>query len=93
VNVRTIRRNLKGATGLSPKQFSMIVQFHRALRLIKEHGLDASAAAIEAGYADQAHMTRVFRRLGGFTPAAIPEVTLANIFDETSDLFKTSIRD
>lgn len=57
----------------------MVIQFHRAIRLIRDVGLDPATAALEAGYADQAHMTRVFRKLGGFTPARVPELTLAGL--------------
>ena len=38
-----------------------------------------AAAAYEAGYADQSHMTRAFRRFGGFTPANMVEVTLVTL--------------
>ena len=79
IDERTVRRDIKMSTGLAPKEFSMVLQFHRALRLLRDVGLDPASAAAEAGYADQAHMTRVFRKLGGFTPADMPEVTLANL--------------
>ena len=79
VDPRTVHRDITSSTGLSPKQFAMIIQFHRALRLLRNSGLDPACAAAEAGYADQAHMTRIFRQLGGFTPAAMPDVTLAGM--------------
>lgn len=79
IDERTVRRDIKMSTGLAPKELSMVLQFHRALRLLRDVGLDPASAAAEAGYADQAHMTRVFRELGGFTPANMPEVTLANL--------------
>ena len=77
VDARTVRRDIKIATGLTPKELSMVVQFHRALRLLRDAQLDPVSAAAEAGYSDQAHMTRAFRTLGGFTPADLPDVPLA----------------
>lgn len=79
IDERTVRRDVKESTGLSPKALSMVLQFHRALRLLRDVGLDPASAAAEAGYADQAHMTRMFRKLGGFTPSNLPDVTLANL--------------
>ncbi len=79
IDERTVRRDVKTYTGLTPKQFSMIIQFHRAIHLLRDNGLDAVSAAAEAGYADQAHMTRVFRQLAGFTPSDRSEVTLASL--------------
>nr|WP_246802694.1 helix-turn-helix transcriptional regulator [Ensifer sp. ENS02] len=81
VSERTARRVLLRATGLTPKAFAAIIQFHRALRLLRDHHLSPADAAFEAGFADQSHMTRVFRRLGGFSPARLPEVTLVTISD------------
>ena len=79
VAIRTLRRDFKAGTGISPKQYSDIVRFHRALRLLCNDHLDAASVAAEAGYADQAHMTRNFRKFGGFTPANIPQVTRVNL--------------
>lgn len=70
--VRTLHRLFIKFVGLSPKSFSAVLRFHRALRLLTKAGLSVSQAALEAGYADQAHMTRNFKRHGGFTPKTIP---------------------
>lgn len=79
IGVRTIRRMLIGATGLSPKAFAGILRFHRALRLLRDHHLTPAEAALEAGFADQPHMNRVFRRMGGISPARLPAITLVTI--------------
>lgn len=72
VTVRGLHRLFVKFVGLSPKAFAAVLRFHRALRLLTHAGLSLSHAALEAGYTDQAHMTRDFKRHGGFTPAAIP---------------------
>jgi len=69
---RHLTRMFRKYVGLGPKTYGQIVQFHRALRLIKDHQLPLSAAAHEAGYADHPHMTRAFARFGGFSPARLP---------------------
>lgn len=79
VSERTARREVLRGTGIAPKAFAAILQFHRAMRLLRDHELTPSEAAFEAGYADQAHMTRAFRRMGGFSPARLPEVTLVSL--------------
>jgi AraC-like DNA-binding protein len=79
VDVRTVHRRIVTATGLAPKQMAKVLQFHRAIRLIADGKLDIASAAFEAGYADQAHMTRIFRNMGGFSPANIPELVLAGL--------------
>lgn len=70
---RHLTRIFRAATGLTPKTYCAIIQFHRALALLKTHQLRPADAAFEAGYADQPHMTRNFRRLSGFSPARIPD--------------------
>jgi AraC-like DNA-binding protein len=76
---RTMRRHFMTDVGLAPKQYARVVQFHRALRLRLDVGLDLMSASLEAGYSDQAHMTRAFAKFGGFGPASIPEVTRARL--------------
>jgi AraC-like DNA-binding protein len=79
VSARTVHRQIVQATGLAPKELNQILQFHRALRLLRDHRLKPAEAAFEAGYSDQAHMTRAFRKLGGFTPAQLPDLVLATL--------------
>jgi AraC-like DNA-binding protein len=69
-NVRTARRDFHGACGYGPKHFQRIMRIHRAIRASHEP-LRANLVdvAFAAGYADQAHMTRDFRDITGFTPA------------------------
>ncbi|TPI69084.1 AraC family transcriptional regulator [Mesorhizobium sp. B3-1-3] len=69
---RTLRRRFEDAFGYGPKTLDRILRFHRFRRLQRQQG-EASTAllAIEAGYADQAHLIRESRRLTGVTPTAL----------------------
>lgn len=70
-NARMIHRQFIAACGYNPKHFQRIMRIQGALRAAHSTpvaGLGDLAAA--AGYADQAHMTRDFRDITGFTPAA-----------------------
>ncbi|MGH7711696.1 MAG: DUF6597 domain-containing transcriptional factor [Vicinamibacterales bacterium] len=69
---RTLRRRCDEAFGYGPKMLARILRFQKFLRLV--HHSDQpwlSMLAIEAGYADQAHLTRESRRLVGFTPRRV----------------------
>ena len=44
------------------------LRVERARLLIQEGASDLASVALEAGFADQSHFTRVFRRLVGTTP-------------------------
>lgn len=72
-STRHLHRLFGFTVGLSVKAYASLVQFHRALRLVCEAGGSLSDAAFEAGYADQAHMTRAMRRYSGFVPSNIPD--------------------
>jgi AraC-like DNA-binding protein len=71
VSARQLRRNFIAACGYGPKTLQRIMRLQRTLRLAtaptRLTGLADLAAA--AGYADQAHMSREFQDLTGFTPA------------------------
>jgi len=80
-SARHLNRVFRDKIGLSVKTYAQLVQFHRTLKLIRLGGLALPAAAYEGGYADQAHLTRAFRRFGGFTPSALPkEISLPTLF-------------
>lgn len=62
-------RAFQALTGLTPHAYLMQRRMNLARRRILQ-GLGLADAAAEAGYADQSHMTREFRRRYGLTPAA-----------------------
>lgn len=68
------------AYGLAPSDYQRQLRVHAARELLSRGAAPAVAAA-EAGFADQAHLTRWFRRYYGITPGAYlnavqPEMTL-----------------
>lgn len=78
---RHLNRVFRSQIGLPVKTYASLVQFHRTLRLIEQEGLSLPDAAAEGGYADQPHLSRAFRRFGGFAPGRRPEgLTLPGLF-------------
>jgi AraC-like DNA-binding protein len=72
VSPRTLRRRCEEAFGYGPKTLDRILRFQRFLDLARQaRDPRLAALAFEAGYADQAHLTREVRRLSGFSPAAL----------------------
>lgn len=72
MSARTLRREIGECVGIAPKSLARIFRFRRALHLQREGTLSLALLAHEAGFSDQAHMTREFRALGGFTPSRLP---------------------
>ena len=69
-NVRMIHRQFLAACGYSPKHFQRIMRIQHVLRAAEgAQTRRLGDLAAGAGYADQAHMTRDFRAITGFTPA------------------------
>lgn len=60
---RMVRREL----GVSPHAFRLLARLNRARQLLRA-GEPIAAAAADAGFADQSHLTRLFRRTFGTTP-------------------------
>jgi AraC-like DNA-binding protein len=63
-------RRVRAATGLCPRDYRRLRRVHQARALI-EMGWSLADAAADAGFADQAHMTRQFRQICGVTPAML----------------------
>lgn len=62
-------RDFARSTGLTPHAYLIQRRTDLARRLIAA-GLPLAEAAVEAGFADQSHMTRHFTRRYGYTPGA-----------------------
>lgn len=62
-------RRFKRSTGRAPHQHLMRSRVERAKRLLAETDSAIAQVAVACGFAHQEHLTRVFRRLTGETPA------------------------
>jgi len=62
-------RAFRDATGLPPHAYLNQLRVRRA-RLLLDDGLPAADVAAQTGFADQAHLTRHFKRVVGVPPAA-----------------------
>ena len=70
---------VRAAIGVTPKAFADLVRFDRFVDLTARVGDRGWAAlAVEAGFYDQSHSIRVFRRFTGLTPAAYVRRVLAD---------------
>jgi AraC-like DNA-binding protein len=65
----TIARQFRLCFGTSPSRFRTLRQLDRVRRLLVA-GTPLAEAALEAGFADQSHMSRRFKSAYGLTPAA-----------------------
>lgn len=74
--VRTLERQFKQAAGHTVKDVSALMRFEQVRnRLLHRPDTPLAALAQELGYADQAHLSREFKRYSGATPAAFARKT------------------
>lgn len=67
---RTIRRHVLQTTGLTPHFLNQIERAKYAASLLRK-GLPIAQVASEAGYSDQAHMTKSVKKIIGSTPGQL----------------------
>jgi AraC-like DNA-binding protein len=90
IGARQLRRRFADAVGYGPKTLQRILRFQRFLALARATGQpDLARLALDAGYADQAHLTRECTRLAGLPPAALL-ASGAGPAGEASVSFKTA---
>ncbi|MFD1935018.1 MULTISPECIES: helix-turn-helix domain-containing protein [Nonomuraea] len=65
---RHLVRRFHEQIGLPPKTVGRILRFERALALLEDRGRAFSDVASDAGYSDQAHLSREFRALVQCSP-------------------------
>ncbi len=71
VTERHLRRLLLTHTGIGPKAVGRVARFQRFLREAETRPSSLGVLAADAGYADQAHLSREVRELTGLTPLAL----------------------
>lgn len=70
VSERHLRRRVSCAVGYGPKRLARVLRLRRALNAARA-GDDLARAAVDAGYADQAHFTNDCRALAGVPPSLV----------------------
>ena len=65
---RQFRRRVRASVGYGPKTLQRVLRLRRFLQSDRQN---LGRAALDAGYADQAHLTRDCRRLTGLAPGAL----------------------
>jgi AraC family transcriptional regulator len=63
-------RSFKRSMGITPYQYLMQQRVERAQRLLEKQSLVISSIALDCGFANQTHLTKVFRQMTGMTPKA-----------------------
>jgi AraC-like DNA-binding protein len=77
LSLRQLRRRCQAVVGYGPKTLQRVLRFRRFVARIDaglpggQAAYDLAALAAQAGYADQAHLTRECRALAGLTPAVL----------------------
>lgn len=69
VGERQLERRFLARVGTSPKRFASLQRFERAVALARTSA-NLGHAAAAAGYFDQSHLTRDFKRFAGMAPGA-----------------------
>jgi AraC-like DNA-binding protein len=72
VSERQLQRSFADSIGISPQQFANIVRLQSFLKLLQRNQgqQNFTQLAYDAGYYDQAHLIREFRKFAGITPSA-----------------------
>ena len=63
-------RSFKQSVGIAPYRYLMQQRVERAKQLLKQQAISISDIALECGFANQTHLTKVLRQMTGVTPKA-----------------------
>jgi AraC-like DNA-binding protein len=78
---RHLGEQFRAETGISPSDARRLARFALSHRLARNPQRSLVDVAVEAGYADQPHMTREWRELCGYTPGQWREAELSLVQD------------
>ncbi|WP_141578880.1 helix-turn-helix domain-containing protein [Actinomadura sp. WMMA1423] len=72
LTTRQLQRTFPEAAGATPKEFQRLARFRSVVRpLLLDGRTDYTQAALDAGFYDQSHFIREFRRITGEPPMAV----------------------
>jgi AraC-like DNA-binding protein len=93
ISGRHLQRRFSASVGYGPKAFQSILRFQRLLNLAgrSRRRRNLAELAADAGYADQAHMTREILRFSGCQPTLLFQSAQSAL--QMSDFFKTAVDD
>jgi AraC family transcriptional regulator len=63
-------RSFKQSVGIAPYRYLMQQRVERAKQLLEKQSIAISTIALDCGFANQTHLTKVFRQMTGITPKA-----------------------
>ncbi|MEO0534857.1 MAG: helix-turn-helix domain-containing protein [Cyanobacteria bacterium P01_A01_bin.123] len=63
-------RCFKQSMGIAPYRYLMQQRVERAKQLLEQQSIPISTIALDCGFANQTHLTKVFRQMTGVTPKA-----------------------
>lgn len=75
-----LARAFRSRAGIAPHQYQTQMRVAHARKLLRD-GVPAADAALQAGFADQSHLSRHFKRIVGMTPGAYAAAS-KNVQDE-----------
>lgn len=65
---RTLQRSFQRDVGITPVEYRRVARLRRLVSSLSASGVTLADAAVDAGYYDQPHLDREFRRLVGCAP-------------------------
>lgn len=90
-SVRHLEQQFLAEVGLTPSQTLRLRRFERAHALVGDPSRRLADVAVEAGYADQAHLSREWKSFSGLTPRAwrAQELAYVQAVQHEADLAST----
>ncbi len=80
MSVRQFERTFKNALGLTVRQYILRIRMDHAKHLLRDTEETISSVALDVGFYDHAHFTRIFSRENGVTPKVYRKQSLSEAF-------------
>ena len=80
MSVRQFERLFKRALGVTIRQYILRIRLDHAKHLLRDTEETISSVALNVGFYDHAHFTRIFTRENGVTPKVYRKQSLTGAF-------------